>query len=246
MAESMAELFFVRTITEADFGCEGRTEQDRDTVSVCLVSGLGKSVWVPESDGSLYQEDIREGDLVSLQNTHLVRRFHLREVLPEDAEQVCRIEKICFPPNEACSEKSMKERVSRAADAFLVAEDRTGTRESNPSFGQIAGFINGIVTEEQKFRDEFFTDITLHHPAEENVMICGVDVLPAYRNQGLASAMMRGYLTMNRKKSRKKLVLTNLDRLTGFYQKMGFRDLGMANSAWGGEAWHEMERDVRE
>ena len=32
----------------------------------------------------------------------------------------------------------------------------------------------------------FFTDITLHDPAGENVMILGLDVLPSYRGQGIA------------------------------------------------------------
>lgn len=37
---------------------------------------------------------------------YLFRNIHL-----EETEQVVKIEKICFPPNEACSEKHMKERI---------------------------------------------------------------------------------------------------------------------------------------
>ena len=41
----------------------------------------------------------------------------------------------------------MKERIAVAADTFLVAIDR--------DTGRMAGFINGIATNEMSFRDEF-------------------------------------------------------------------------------------------
>ena len=44
-----------------------------------------------------------------------------------------------------------------------------------------------------------------------------------------------------KKKGRRRLVLTCLESKVEMYQKFGFRDLGMANSTWGGEAWHEMD-----
>lgn len=85
----------------------------------------------------------------------LQERFEFRNVKAEEADQAIEIENICFPPNEACSPKSMTERVSRAQETFLVAVDR--------ETGKIAGFLNGIATDEEVFRDEFFTDITLHN-----------------------------------------------------------------------------------
>ena len=50
----------------------------------------------------------------------------------------------------------MIRRVERAPDLFLVAVDKEN--------GQVAGFLNGLATNEQKFRDEFFTDAGLHDP----------------------------------------------------------------------------------
>ena len=54
----------------------------------------------------------------------LQERFEFRNVKAEEADQTIEIENICFPPNEACSPKSMTERVSRAQETFLVAVDR--------------------------------------------------------------------------------------------------------------------------
>jgi hypothetical protein len=50
----------------------------------------------------------------------------------------------------------MKERVKTAPELFLVAIDR--------STGKMAGFLNGLATDETIFRDEFFTDASLYNP----------------------------------------------------------------------------------
>lgn len=57
----------------------------------------------------------------------------------------------------------------------------------------MVGFVNGIATQENKLRDEFFTDESLHDPDGPNVMILGVAVLPEYRGQGLARELIAQY-----------------------------------------------------
>lgn len=155
-----------------------------------------------------------------------------RDVKKEEANQVVVIEQICFPPNEACSKKHMEERVERAPELFLVAVDK--------ETGKIAGFLNGLSTNEEIFRDEFFTDIDLYNPNGKNIMLLGLDVLPEYRMKGLATAIVREYCRRERDNKRKKLILTCLDSKVDMYKKMGFTDNGVANSTWGGEEWHEM------
>ena len=162
----------------------------------------------------------------------LTERFIFRNILPEEADQAVIIEQICFPSNEACSEARMKERVAVLPELFLVAIDK--------ETGKIAGFLNGVSTNESVFRDEFFTDITLYDPAGENVMLLGLDVLPEYRGQGLAREIVRQYVVREQEKGRKALLLTCLDAKVSMYEKFGFKDHGIANSAWGGEEWHEM------
>lgn len=161
-----------------------------------------------------------------------MERFEFRNIKLEEAEQAATIEQICFPPNEACSEKNMKERVVHAKELFLVAVDK--------KTGKIAGFLNGLSTNEAVFRDEFFTDITLYNPEGKNIMLLGLDVLPEYRRQGLATEIVRRYVEREKKNHRKKILLTCLDSKVLMYKKMGFVDEGMANSSWGGEEWHEM------
>ena len=160
------------------------------------------------------------------------KRMIFRNIDPEEADQAVRIEHICFPPNEACSPQSMKARIQRAPELFLVAVEEES--------GRIAGFLNGLATGEESFRDEFFTDVGLYDPEGKNVMLLGLDVLPEYRRKGLATELVRRYAQRERENSRERLILTCLEEKVPMYQKMGFQDLGLANSTWGGEAWHEM------
>lgn len=162
----------------------------------------------------------------------LTEQFEFRSILPEEADQAVIIEQICFPPHEACSEKHMKERIKKVPNLFLVAVDR--------KTGKIAGFLNGIATNEEKFRDEFFLDADLYEPDGKNVMLLGLDVLPKYRGQGLAREIVRQYGVREQKNNRQKLILTCLDEKVVMYERMGFTDNGIADSTWGNEEWHEM------
>ena len=162
----------------------------------------------------------------------LTERFEFRNIRQEEADQAVVIEQICFPPNEACSEKHMKERIAKAAELFLVAVDK--------ETGKLAGFLNGLSTNESSFRDEFFTDVNLYNPEGKNIMLLGLDVLPEYRGQGLAREIMYQYQRRERENGRSKLLLTCLQAKVEMYKKFGFHDEGIANSAWGGEEWHEM------
>lgn len=165
-------------------------------------------------------------------NKTLNDQFEFRSIRHGEEDRAVAIEQICFPPHEACSEKHMKERIAKAPDLFLVAIDKES--------GEIAGFLNGLSTDETAFRDEFFTDINLYDPEGKQVMLLGLDVLPAYRRQGLAREIVRRYAEREQKNGRSMLILTCLQEKVEMYKKMGFVDNGIANSAWGGEEWHQM------
>ena len=48
-----------------------------------------------------------------------------------------------------------------------------------------------------------------------------------------------------KEKGRKEIVLTCLDEKVEMYKRFGFVDLGMSDSVWGGEEWHEMTYYLR-
>lgn len=166
-------------------------------------------------------------------DTGIHARFEFRSIRQEEADEAVRIEQICFPPNEACSEEHMKARIEAAPDCFLVAIDR--------ATGKMAGFLNGIATNEMNFRDEFFTNSKTHTPDGANIMLLGLDVLPDYQKQGLGKELVFNYCRREEEKKRKRLVLTCHTEKIKMYQKLGFRDIGVSASKWGGESWNEME-----
>lgn len=165
-------------------------------------------------------------------NTDIAKRYEFRNIKVEDTKQAVEIEKVCFPPNEACSEKNMKERIAKAPEYFLVAIDKTTD--------MLAGFLNGLATDESIFRDEFFTDAELHNDEGRNIMLLGLDVLPEHRGIGLGRELMYEYCRRQSLNNKKSLLLTCLDGKVEMYKKFGFTDNGIANSSWGGEEWHEM------
>ena len=166
-------------------------------------------------------------------NTDIYKKYEFRAIHSGEAEEAAKIEQICFPPNEACTREHMMERIKAAPELFLVAIDRTA--------GKMAGFLNGIGTDEQKFRDDFFIDASLHTPDGKTVMLLGLDVLPEYRRQGLGRELVYHYCRKEEGNGRCRLVLTCLENKVKMYQKFGFRDLGEAESEWGNEKWHEMD-----
>lgn len=169
-------------------------------------------------------------------NQDLREKYEFRNIVLDELQQAVEIEQICFPPNEACSEEHMRGRVENAPELFLVAVDR--------HTGKIAGFLNGLATDEATFRDEFFVDADLYDPNGANVMLLGLDVLPEYRKQGLARALVDEYARREQDRNRSMLILTCLPEKVKMYEKMGFTDKGICASSWGGEAWHEMTRKI--
>lgn len=160
-------------------------------------------------------------------------KFEFRSIRKEEADEAAEIEEVCFPPNEACSREMMYERIQTAPEMLIVAIDK--------ACGKMAGFLSGLSTDEGKFRDEFFSDASLYDPKGKNVMLLGLDVLPMYRRQGLARALVERYQQRAKEQKKSTLFLTCLDEKVAMYEKMGFTDMGESASVWGGEKWHDMK-----
>ncbi|MDK2807689.1 MAG: hypothetical protein PWP24_422 [Clostridiales bacterium] len=210
--------------------------EEQDAEAKALIETYNQTVdFVDKSALDQVVEKMKEiwKDKVGQEKKDFMDQFVFRSIAYEEADQAVLIEQICFPPNEACSEKSMKERIEKAANLFLVAVDKES--------GKLAGFLNGVATNEEHFLDKFFTNANLHDPLGATVMLLGLDVLPEYRGQGLAREIMKQYIHREQANNRKRLVLTCLQEKIAMYEKMGFTDNGIANSTWGGEEWHEMQ-----
>jgi len=147
-----------------------------------------------------------------------------------DLKAVAQVEALCFPPAEAAAEETFLTRLQTYPESFLIAEKDAA----------VIGFINGCVTNEKTISDEMFEQAGRHDPAGDYQSIFGLDVIPEYRHQGLATILMRHMIEHARVKGRKGLILTCKDSLIGFYESFGYRNMGVSASVHGGAVWYDM------
>lgn len=222
-------------IMETDYGCEERLPGEKLKYQVDLMDENGVVTRLEAEDEWLKRNNLNEK---SVWKDYLPDLYEYRDIRSDEVDQAIAIEQICFPPNEACSPKAMSERIAAVPELFMVAVCK--------ETGKLAGFFNGIATNEESFRDEFFTDIRLNDVEGENVMLLGLDVLPEHRGKGLGRELSYQYSVRERIAGRKRMVLTCLQEKVEMYKKFGYEDRGMANSDWGAEKWHEMVLTLRE
>lgn len=156
--------------------------------------------------------------------------MYIRKATYADASVLAEIEQICFPPEEKASATTIRERLKAFPDGFWLLEKN----------GKVVGFVNGLATNEAELIDEMYADTSFHRPHGQWQMIFGVDVLPEYRNRGLAAIMLRRVIDDSYKAKRKGLVLTCKEHLVHYYERFGFIDEGISSSTHGGAIWHKM------
>lgn len=157
--------------------------------------------------------------------------YTIRNVKAEDLDQVTEVEALCFPAAEAATGESFRKRIEAFPESFLVAEEESG---------RIVGFINGCVTDERTIRDEMFEDTGLHRADGMYQSIFGLDVIPEYRRQGVAADLMNHLIQTAKARGKKGMILTCKDRLIRYYEKFGYRSLGISGSVHGGAVWYDM------
>lgn len=157
--------------------------------------------------------------------------YTIREVRTEDLAGVTALEAECFPAAEAAEEASLRQRIAAFPGSFFVAEDEDG---------RIIGMINGAVTDRRTICDEMFEDAGMHREDGAYQSIFGLDVAPDWRRRGVAAALMERMIRGAKEAGRRGLILTCKDRLTPYYEKFGYRNLGVSASVHGGAVWYDM------
>ena len=155
----------------------------------------------------------------------------IRNAKKEEAALLAQIEAECFPAAEAAGKQDIEARMDVFEDCFFVAETN----------GNIVGFINGAVAKEASLPDQMYHDASLHDPNGAYQTVFGLDVLPAYRRNGIAGRLLERMIHHARECQRKGVVLTCKDHLVHYYAGFGFKHCGVADSTHGGAKWNEMK-----
>lgn len=154
----------------------------------------------------------------------------IRQSTLQDLDAVTMIESICFPPAEGATRDSLRDRLAAFTTSFLVAE----------LDGQLIGFINGCITNQDTLTDDLYESTAKHDLAGENMMVFGLDVLPSYQHHGIAQQLMEEYIEVGKKLQKKHIILTCKERLIPFYEQFGYVCHGVSASTHGGVTWYDM------
>lgn len=157
-------------------------------------------------------------------------RYIIRTAKMSDLEAVTEVERACFPPAEAASKESFEQRMNAFLNNFFVAETE----------GKIIGVIDGSTTDERTITDEMFDDTSLHVPEGAYQAVFGLLVHPDYQSCGVASALMKHFIQDAKERGKKGVILTCKDRLISYYERFGYKNLGVSASVHGGAVWYDM------
>ena len=157
--------------------------------------------------------------------------YQIRNATLEDLDAITAVEATCFPPAEAADKNSFQLRITTFPESFFLAETMDD---------EIIGFINGCMTNETVLKDELYHNVSLHNPAGDYQTVFGLDVLPAYRRQGIAADLMNHLIEISKKRGKKGIILTCKDHLIHYYETFGYEHQGISNSTHGGAVWNDM------
>lgn len=154
----------------------------------------------------------------------------IRKVSITDLDSVTKVEWNCFPEAEAATKESLEQRIKTFSESFFVAEID----------GEMIGFINGCIINGTIIYDELYNDATLHIPDGDYQTIFGLDVVPHYRNQGIAAQLMNYMIEVSKEAGQKGVILTCKQKLIHYYEKFGYVNKGISESVHGGAEWYDM------
>jgi ribosomal protein S18 acetylase RimI-like enzyme len=154
----------------------------------------------------------------------------IRKASIKDLDAIAKVETSCFPEVEAATRVSLEKRINTFSESFFVAEID----------GKLIGFINGCIINGTVIYDELYEESTLHIPDGDYQTIFGLDVIPDYRNQGIAAQLMNYMIEVSSVAGRKGIILTCKEKLIHYYTKFGYVNKGISESVHGGAEWYDM------
>lgn len=159
-----------------------------------------------------------------------MEKIKIRKAGAGDLDEIMRIEKDCFPPQEAAGRESMGQRLHTFPHTCWVLEDEQ----------KIFGFISAMPARQEKLTDEMYHGIRLYREDGEWLMVFGVDVHPMYQGRGFGGMLIKEMIRETKAMGREGIVLLCKERMIPFYEKFGFVQEGLSESSHGGEKWYSM------
>lgn len=164
----------------------------------------------------------------------MIENYRIRTALASDLEAIVQLEACCFPESEAAGRDDFSERIRVFGKHFYLLE----------TDGKIVSIVNGMVSNLSNLTDEMYHNTDLHDENGKWQMIFGVETHPEYKGRGYAGILLRYAIETAEKEKRKGLVLTCKKELIPFYEKFGFVNEGLSDSAHGNAVWYQMRKTI--
>lgn len=158
----------------------------------------------------------------------------ITHVTMQDLPTILKIEQSGFSSAEAGTKAQYQDRIKTIPDTFLVAK----------MDGQVVGFVVGPAVEEQYVDDAMFEKSVNNLPQGGNQIILSIAIDPEYRGFGIGSKLLTAFEKLAQDKGRKSVSLTSLEKNLPFYEKNGYKNMGVADSEHAGETWHNLVKKL--
>lgn len=155
---------------------------------------------------------------------------NIRNVTEADLDGCYEVEIACWPPEEAAAKETVERRIAAFPQGFYVAE----------SDGRVIGMLNSCCTDREDLGDEELKQLVGHHVAGRNMVVFALGVLPGFRKQGIAAALMMRFIRLARELNKEKVLLICKSDLVAYYERFGFAHAGLSRSMHGGARWQQM------
>lgn len=161
-----------------------------------------------------------------------------------DLDIVNEYEQQSYHPDEAASKEQLERRIGYASSSgpelFTVAR--------NVENNKVVAFLCTTLTSADLVTDE---SMSVHEPNGKTVCLHSVCVSPDYRKQGIATKLLTNWIEqlkqINKEQPNKKynrIALLSRPRLTGLYESVGFKNVGVSEVVHGPEPWVDCVLDL--
>lgn len=160
----------------------------------------------------------------------LNKEFQITQAVFSDLDELAALEALGFPSDEAASKEAFAYRIKNFSEWFLTARYE----------GKIIGLINGILSDKKLITDDVYLPNSELESNGKNLLLFGLVVQPDYRRKGIAEKLMKTILEKAKNNGIKYAALTCRDKLIPYYEKFGFKNIGISESVIGNVIWNDM------
>lgn len=161
------------------------------------------------------------------------KNIKLRTATIDDVSRIFEIEELCFPPEEAATKEKYQWRIGNFASHTIVCE----------LDDKIISVVCALPYGKRLIEDDIFEMDTL--PSGDTSAILSVMTDPAFKCQGFAETTLNYAIENEKSLGMKTMSLTCKNHLLHYYEKFGFKKVGVSASVHGGATWYDMVLDFQ-